>query len=52
VEIKRQRVINVTKRDQLFMIETDDEEVYKAKTVVLATGLKEKLPDINRINYF
>ncbi|MBB6450893.1 thioredoxin reductase [Geomicrobium halophilum] len=52
VEIKRQRVINVTKKDQLFMIETDDEEVYKAKKVVLATGLKEKLPDINRINYF
>lgn len=52
VEIKRQRVINVTKKDQLFTIETDDEKVYKAKKVVLATGLKEKLPDIDRISHF
>ncbi|WP_342447747.1 NAD(P)/FAD-dependent oxidoreductase [Lentibacillus salicampi] len=52
VEIKRQRVINVTEQDQLFRIETDDEAVYQAKKVVLATGLKEKLSDINGINYF
>lgn len=52
VEIKRQQVINVTKKDQLFTIETDDEKVYQAKKVILATGLKEKLPDIDRISQF
>ncbi|PID13860.1 hypothetical protein CSV63_15645 [Sporosarcina sp. P34] len=52
VEIKRQQVINVTKKDQLFTIETDDEKVYQSKKVFLATGLKEKLLDIYRISHF
>ncbi|WP_408010053.1 NAD(P)/FAD-dependent oxidoreductase [Pseudalkalibacillus sp. A8] len=52
VKIRKQRVIDVTKKGKLFTIGTEVGEVYKAKKVVLATGLKEKLPDINRINHF
>ncbi|MHA6260693.1 NAD(P)/FAD-dependent oxidoreductase [Sporosarcina sp. CAU 1771] len=52
VEVKRQRVINVTKKGQLFTIETDAGEVFQAKKVVLAAGLKEKLPDIDCISNF
>lgn len=52
VEIKRQRVIKVIKKDHLFTIETDDKMFYRAKKVILAAGLKEKLPDIDRISQF
>ena len=52
VELQRKRVKKVTKKNQIFTIETDDEEVYQARKVILAAGLKEKLPNIPSIHRF
>ncbi|WP_348773438.1 bifunctional NAD(P)/FAD-dependent oxidoreductase/class I SAM-dependent methyltransferase [Halobacillus litoralis] len=52
VKIEKQRVKNVMKEKRMFTIETDTGEVFRAKKVVLASGLKEKLPDINNLKQF
>ncbi|MCC2251484.1 NAD(P)/FAD-dependent oxidoreductase [Virgibacillus sp. AGTR] len=52
VIIKKQRVLQVDKYKQVFTIKADDGEVYKAKKIILATGLKETLPNIAQVNQF
>ncbi|MGP4062461.1 NAD(P)/FAD-dependent oxidoreductase [Halobacillus sp. H74] len=52
VKIEKQRVRNVMKEKQMFTIETDTGKIFRARKVVLATGLKEKLPAINNVKQF
>lgn len=52
VKIEKQRVLHVSKEQELFRIETEDGGVYKAKKLILATGFKEVLPDIDRLKEF
>ncbi|WP_298827871.1 NAD(P)/FAD-dependent oxidoreductase [uncultured Planococcus sp.] len=52
VKIEKQRVVHVRKEQQLFHIETENGMFYKARKVILATGFKEVLPDINRLKEF
>lgn len=52
VKIEKQRVLNVRKDQQLFHIETESGDFYKARRIILATGFKEILPDITRLEEF
>ncbi|MGE6370863.1 NAD(P)/FAD-dependent oxidoreductase [Planococcus kocurii] len=52
VKIEKQRVSSVTKEDGVFQITTEDGGIYNAKKVILATGFKEVLPDIQAIKEF
>lgn len=52
VQIEKQRVKSVTKENDRFQVIAEDGEVYKAKKVILATGFKEVLPDIEKIKEF
>ncbi|MDQ0427534.1 thioredoxin reductase [Planomicrobium stackebrandtii] len=52
VKIERQRVFRVSKEHELFRIETENGELFKAKKLILATGFKEVLPDIDRLEEF
>jgi thioredoxin reductase len=49
VSINKVRVINVEKLHNYFLIQTVNGEVIQAKKVLLATGLKEILPDVKGI---
>lgn len=52
VRIEKQAVLNITQKEQLFTLETANHKIYQAKKIILATGLKEKLPDIEGIRHF
>ncbi|WP_341357550.1 NAD(P)/FAD-dependent oxidoreductase [Rossellomorea sp. y25] len=52
VTIIEQRVGKVTKDHQRFTIETEAGDVYHAKKVILATGLKETFPEINSLKQY
>ncbi len=51
VEIVSDDIINVTKKDQLFVIQSDDEE-YLAKTIIVASGTTDKKLDLVNANKF
>ncbi|WP_314068076.1 NAD(P)/FAD-dependent oxidoreductase [uncultured Vagococcus sp.] len=50
INIQRQRVVSVTKQKDVFTVTADDASSYYAKTVILATGYKDVLPDIPAIH--
>lgn len=52
VRIEKQRVNHINKEHNLFQVETENGEVYKAKKIILATGFKEDLPDIPGVKEF
>ncbi|TWT07710.1 NAD(P)/FAD-dependent oxidoreductase [Planococcus sp. CPCC 101016] len=52
LSIERQRVNHVSKEQQLFRIETENGDIYKAKKIILATGFKEILPEIPHLEEF
>lgn len=52
VRIKKQRVHRIYKENTLFQLETENGEVYSSKKIILATGFKEVLPDIPRVEEF
>lgn len=52
VTIIEQRVGKVMKDHQRFTIETEAGDVYHAKKVILATGLKETFPEINSLKQY
>ncbi|MGI2328302.1 NAD(P)/FAD-dependent oxidoreductase [Planococcus sp. YIM B11945] len=52
VTIKKQRVVRVSKESDVFEIETETGEIFSAKKIILATGLKEILPDVERVGEF
>ncbi|MGG1631049.1 NAD(P)/FAD-dependent oxidoreductase [Rossellomorea sp. NRS-1567] len=52
VTIIKRRVEKVTKEHQRFTIETEAGDVYHAKKVILATGLKETFPEIYSLKQY
>lgn len=52
VRIEKQRVYRINKENTFFQVETENGEVYSAKKIILATGFKEVLPDIPRVEEF
>ncbi|MDN3426344.1 NAD(P)/FAD-dependent oxidoreductase [Microbacterium sp. APC 3898] len=52
IQIEKQRVQNIVKEQELFHIETEQGDHFKARKVILATGFKEVLPAIDRLNEF
>ena len=50
VDIRNARITDVSKHENLFEVVEDNGEVFQAKTVILATGLKETLPAIEGIS--
>ena len=52
IQFEKQRVLSVVKEQQLFHIETESGDFYKARKIILATGFKEILPDIDRLEEF
>ena len=49
---ENKKVASVIKNDGLFDLTTSDSEMYKSKTIIIATGLKDNLPDIENISYY
>ncbi|KGA98388.1 FAD-dependent pyridine nucleotide-disulfide oxidoreductase [Alkalihalobacillus alcalophilus ATCC 27647 = CGMCC 1.3604] len=52
VRIEKQRVHLINKENNLFEVETENGEVYRARKIILATGFKEVLPDIPQVKEF
>ncbi|MFS0673673.1 NAD(P)/FAD-dependent oxidoreductase [Ornithinibacillus sp. 179-J 7C1 HS] len=52
VRIEKQRVHRINKENSLFQVETENGEVYSVKKIILATGFKEVLPNIPRVEEF
>ncbi|MEM8862085.1 MAG: NAD(P)/FAD-dependent oxidoreductase [Chloroflexota bacterium] len=52
VEIRPVRVSSVQKHSDLFEIVLEDSKSFQARSVILATGLKEKLPTVPHIHDF
>lgn len=52
VEIRPHRVTNVCNREDAFEVVVGNGEMFHAKTIILATGLKEKLPDVEGIHAY
>lgn len=52
VDLRHIRVNSVSKGDNLFELTAENGEIVRAKTVLLATGLKDVLPAIPRIHEF
>ncbi|TWT26012.1 NAD(P)/FAD-dependent oxidoreductase [Planomicrobium sp. CPCC 101110] len=52
VAIEKQRVESVNKADGLFRIEAEDGSVFFAQKVILATGFKDKLPDVEKVEEY
>lgn len=52
VEIRNARITDVSKHENSFELIMDNDEVFQARTIILATGLKETLPDIDGIHDF
>jgi thioredoxin reductase len=50
VEIQRARVVEASKHDAHFEVATGEGEHFQAKTILLATGLKDVLPEIDGIH--
>jgi thioredoxin reductase len=50
VEIQKVRVVSISKHETYFEVVTTQGEHFQAKTVLLATGLKDVLPEIDGIH--
>ncbi|ACS99054.1 NAD(P)/FAD-dependent oxidoreductase [Paenibacillus sp. JDR-2] len=50
VQVVRNKAVDMVKRGHaLFLVKASTGEVYQARTIILALGLKEKLPDITGV---
>lgn len=52
VKIEKQRVLAVEKKEGLFEVKAVDGKVFLAKKLILATGFKEVLPDLESVREF
>ncbi|WP_163580728.1 NAD(P)/FAD-dependent oxidoreductase [Gracilibacillus saliphilus] len=52
LSVENQRVINIKKENESFIIYTDDGSSYRSRKVILATGLQDVLPEIAGIHEF
>ncbi len=46
----KREVISVTKNNQMFEVVTSGNELYQSKTIIISTGLKDVLPEIENIS--
>ena len=46
---EKKEISSITKKDQLFELVTSNNELYQSKTIIISTGLKDVLPDIDNI---
>ncbi|GAF65129.1 thioredoxin reductase [Bacillus sp. TS-2] len=49
VQLREARIKEVIKEDNLFVVETEEGQHYHSRKLILATGLKDKLPTIDGI---
>jgi thioredoxin reductase len=49
---KEEKVTSIIKKDQLFEIATDNKDLYQSKTIIISTGLRDVLPDIENISTY
>jgi thioredoxin reductase len=47
---EKKEIISITKKGQLFELVTSNKELYQSKTIIISTGLKDVLPDIENIS--
>ena len=52
VIFEKQEISSITKKDQLFELVTSNNGLYQSKTIIISTGLKDVLPDIENISEF
>ncbi len=52
IEIKHDRVTSITKNEMSFDLITSDGERYQSKTIIISTGLRDVLPNIDNISQF
>lgn len=52
LSIQNQRVTNIQKENQFFQIHTGDGKAYRSKKVILSTGLKDVMPQIEGLHDF
>ncbi len=46
---EKKEITSITKKDQLFELIASNKELYQSKTIIISTGLKDVLPDIDNI---
>ena len=47
---EKEEITSITKKDQLFELVTSNNELYQSKTIIISTGLRDVLPDIENIS--
>jgi thioredoxin reductase len=52
IEFKKNKVTSVTKNQMSFDLITSDGEKHQSKTIIISSGLKDVLPDIDNISKF
>ncbi|MFD1736721.1 NAD(P)/FAD-dependent oxidoreductase [Bacillus salitolerans] len=52
ISVHNQRVIDIRKENQYFIIHTDDGNDYRSAKVILSTGMKDVMPDIKGMHDF
>ncbi|UOQ86591.1 NAD(P)/FAD-dependent oxidoreductase [Gracilibacillus salinarum] len=52
VEVKHQRIKTISRAKDVFLLETENNESFYSKRIVLATGLKDIMPAIHSITSF
>ncbi|MFC5591645.1 NAD(P)/FAD-dependent oxidoreductase [Sporosarcina soli] len=52
VKIENKNITGIQKEAHSFYITTEDDQVFQAKKIILATGLKEEFPPVNGIEKF
>lgn len=50
VVYERKQITSVIKNDRVFELMTSNNETYQSKTIIISTGLKDNLPDIDNIS--
>jgi thioredoxin reductase len=46
---EKKEIFSITKKGKLFELVTSNKELYQSKTIIISTGLKDVLPDIENI---
>src|SRR5690606_33431737 len=50
VKFKKKQITSVVKNDSLFELRTSENEIYQAKSIIIATGLKERIPEVDKFS--
>jgi thioredoxin reductase len=50
VVYNKEEITSITKKGQLFELVASNKELYQSKTIIISTGLKDVLPDIENIS--